>query len=197
MLDLSHQNLNELPTISNEVTHLDISHNSIKKIGKLPPNLVYLNCSFNQLKSLPVLPKTLQYLNISNNQFNKKPIIRDDIDFFDENNLYNLYGPSLTSYCFDFDLFSRVDLDFYFISSKDNILLKFKNNYICYNRKDLKFIRKADDLYEFEDSLFEGIQINKSDKNQLKSQYYSLYNIITNKSIAEVIPYKREEFISK
>ena len=80
------------------------------------------------------------YLNISNNQFNKKPIISNDIDFFDENNLYNLYGPSLTSYCFDFDLFSRVDLDFYFISSKDNILLKFKNNYICYNRKDLKFI---------------------------------------------------------
>ena len=160
MLDFSHKNLTKVPYISDEVTHLDISHNQIQKLDKLPSNLVYLNCSFNQLKSLPVLPKSLEYLNISNNQFSKKPAVPKNIDFFDENNLYNLYGPSLTSYCFDFDLFSKVDLDFYFISSKDNLVIKFRNKYICYNRQDLKFINKDNGLYEFEDSLFEGIQIN-------------------------------------
>jgi len=195
MLDLSHQNLTEVPYIPYEVTHLDISHNRIKNIGKLPSNLVYLNCSFNLLKTLPKLPKSIQYLNISNNQFRKKPNISKAIDFFDENNLYNLYGPPMTSYCFDFDLLSKVDLDFYFISSKDNLVIKFRNKYICYNRQDLKFISKEGNLYEFEDSLFEGIQINEKNKNQLKSRYYSLYNIVEGKHTAEVIPYRREEFL--
>jgi len=195
MLDLSHRNLTQIPDIPDDITHLDISHNQIRKIDKLPSNLIYLNCSFNQLKSLPSLPKTIQYLNIDNNQFSKKPRVSKNIDFFDKNNLYNLYGPSLAPYCFDFDLFSKVDLDFYFISSKDNLLIKFRDKYICYNRQGLKFIRITDNLYEIDDSLFEGIQINESDKNQLKSPRYSLYNIIEELNIAEVIPYKREEFL--
>jgi Leucine-rich repeat (LRR) protein len=196
MLDLSHQNLTQIPDIPDDTTHLDISHNQIQIIDKLPPNLVYLNCSFNQIKSLPSLPKTIEYLNISNNQFSKKPRVSKNLDFFDENNLYNLYGSSMQAYCFDFDLFSKVDLDFYFISSKDNLVLKFRNKYLCYNRQDLKFIKKSNRLYEIDDSLFEGIQINESDKNQLKSRRYSLYNILEGSGIAEVIPYKREEFLS-
>lgn len=196
MFDLSHQNLTEMPSIPDNITHLDVSHNRIKKIGKLPSNLVYLNCSFNRLKTLPSLPKSLEYLNISDNQFAKKPRVPKNIDFFDENNSYNLYGPQLTSYCFDFDLLSRTDLDFYFISSKDNLIIKFRNKYICYNRQDLKFISKTNGLYGIDDSLFEGIQINESNKNQLKSRYYSLYNIVEGIHTAEVIPYRREEFLS-
>jgi len=195
MLDLSHRKLNKLPDIPDNTTHLDISYNNIKSIDKLPSKLVYLNCSFNQLKSLPVLPKTLTYLNISHNQFPKAPSVNTITELFDDHNLYNTPTAIKSGTCFDFNLNDSDSLDFYFISSKDNIIIKFRNRYICYNRRDLRFINIKDDLYEFEDSLFEGIQINEKNKNQLKSRYYSLYNIIEDSKTPEVIPYKREEFL--
>ena len=194
MLDLSHKGLKELPIIPDDTTHLDISYNSISHIDKLPSNLVYLNCSYNQLKSLPILPETLEYLNISNNQFSKHPKVNNFIELFDEHNLYNS-AKGTSGACFDFNLNNSDNLDFYFISSKDNIIIKFRNKYICYNRRDLRFININKNLYEFEDPLFEGVRLNTKNKNQLKSRYYSLYNIIEGMKTAEVIPYKREEFL--
>lgn len=195
MLDFSHQKLKELPEIPDNTTHLDISYNNIKFIDKLPSKLVYLNCSFNQLKTLPSLPKTLTYLNISHNLFQKQPSVNNSIELFDDHNPYNTSSVIQSGTCFDFNLNDSDSLDFYFISSKDNIIIKFRNQYICYNRRDLRFINIKDNLYEFEDPLFERIQINEKNKNQLKSRYYSLYNIIEGRKTSEVIPYRRNEFL--
>jgi len=196
MLDLSYHNLNELPDISDTVTHLDISYNNISRLDKLPPNLVYLNCSFNDLSKLPKLPKSLTYLNISHNKFSSKPRINKDIELFDHNNPYNIAVPDSNSNCFDFNLGEFDNLDFYLTSSKDNLVIKFKNKYICYNRRDLKFININNNLYEFEDPLFNGLRINKKNKNLLKSRYYSLYNVVEEEDISEVIPYRRNEYLT-
>jgi len=195
MIDLSHKKLNKLPDIPDNTTHLDISYNNIKSIAKLPSNLVYLNCSFNQLKSLPSLPESLTYLNISHNRFAKAPSINKLTELFDDHNSYNTSSAIQSGTCFDFNLNDSDSLDFYFISSKDNIIIKFRKQYICYNRRDLRFININNNLYEFEDPLFESIQINEKNKNQLKSRYYSLYNIIEGRKTAEVIPYRRDEFL--
>jgi hypothetical protein len=195
MLDLSHQNLTELPHIPDNETHLDISYNSISKIDKLPSKLVYLNCSFNSLYSLPKLPDTITYINISHNLFRIKPSIKRKVEIFDENNLYNKDDRNMKGFCFDFNLGKFDNLDFYLISSKDNLIIKFKNKYICYNRRDLKFIHINDNLYELEDPLFEGLRFDKKSKNQLKSRYYSLYNILTSGTVGSVIPYRRDDFL--
>jgi Leucine-rich repeat (LRR) protein len=194
MLDLSHQKLNKLPVIPNTIKYLDISYNDISVIDKLPSKLVYLNCSFNNLSALPELPKTLRYLNISYNNFSQKPAMDINIEFFDDHNLYNEYNYDQKGTCFDFNLNSFDDIDFYLISSKDNLIIRFKDDYICYNRRDLRFIYINSNLYELEDPIFKGLRVNTINKNQLRSQYYSLYNIIEGGKTVEVIPYRRSEF---
>lgn len=53
---------------------LDVSHNCIEDIKNLPQELLYLNISFNQIYCIQMseLPKTLQSLNMSYNPINQK-----------------------------------------------------------------------------------------------------------------------------
>jgi Leucine-rich repeat (LRR) protein len=198
-LDLSNLNLKKVPHIPYGVAKLDISYNDIKELENLPDSLYSLNCSHNRLdykgmksialldklqslncsnnhiSKLPELPKHLAYLNISNNQFSKKPDVLSgvpgDIVLVDYNNKYN---PN-HSEC--------IDLDFYFIASKDNVLVKINKEYICYRRQELHIF-------------LEDYNIDEEGWNYLKSRYYSIYNIVEiGKGQYSVIPYRSSDYI--
>ena len=71
-LDLSNQNLTELPDLSKTIINtLNCSNNQLTSLdGRLPPNIKSLNCSHNKLTSLPELPFHMGNgnLNCSHNQ---------------------------------------------------------------------------------------------------------------------------------
>ena len=64
-LDISYENLTELPSWVSECKNLEIldcSNNDITQIDNLPPTLKHLNCSVNQIAYLNNLPPTLRQL---------------------------------------------------------------------------------------------------------------------------------------
>ena len=84
----------------------------------------------------------------------------------------------LKNNCFDKDLLQKEDIDFFLISSKDNIILNIDNKYYCYKRKDL-----VKDYYEFfyynKKYCMTNIDILFDEKsfNLLKYRNYSLYKL--------------------
>lgn len=104
--------------------------------------------------------------------------------------------------CFDKDLFQREDIDFFLISSKDNIILNIENKQYCHKRKDL-----VGNYYEFfyyntkYYMLSTGILLDEKSFNLLKYRNYSLYKLEkTDKQfkrygfVYKVIPYKSKEY---
>jgi hypothetical protein len=106
--------------------------------------------------------------------------------------------------CFDKDLSQKEDLDFFLISSKDNIVINFNDYYDCYKRKDLtknyiKFLIKDKEFYII--SLRQkDIILTKEAFNHLTYRYYSIYKvIITEKNkqygaIHDLMCYKINEY---
>jgi Leucine-rich repeat (LRR) protein len=74
-LDLSEQNLNELPNLSPTLEQLDASRNQLTQLPEnLPVNLKFLFVTHNQLTQLPEnLPVNLKFLNVFYNQLTYLP----------------------------------------------------------------------------------------------------------------------------
>ena len=106
--------------------------------------------------------------------------------------------------CFDLDLNQKEDLDFFFISSKDNIVINFENKLYCYKRKELiktytkislyneyYYILKLNDKY---------IMVTSEAYNHLTYNYYSIYKFVLYKSfksygpVYDVMSYKLNEY---
>ena len=70
-LHCDNNKLKKLPTtLPNSLQKLHCNHNELKELPTtLPNSLQYLNCGYNKLKELPTtLPNSLQYLNCDNNE---------------------------------------------------------------------------------------------------------------------------------
>lgn len=71
ILDLSRQDLSELPVIPDYVEELDLSHNKLSSIdvNRLPRGLKVLNLSYNDLEEIPMLSDfSIEKLVLSNNR---------------------------------------------------------------------------------------------------------------------------------
>jgi len=109
--------------------------------------------------------------------------------------------------CFDKDLKQKEDLDFFFISSKDNIVIDYNDTYICFKRPDLIKDVEFTTYYNKEYVIlynFHNLLISQKDYNQLTYRYYSLYKITkTDKKIKsfgflhDIISYKNTEYFKK
>jgi len=194
-LDLTNLGLKQVPELPYGIAKLDISFNDIKELTNLPSSLTSLtcthnrlsfegiksiskldkiqsfNCSDNHITKLPELPSSLVYLNVSNNQLSKKPDIPKNIILIDYNNKYNP------------DPKQSMDLDYYFIASKDNVLIKIDKEHLCYRRQDLKIF-------------LEEYNIDGEGWKYLKSRYYSIYNLVDiGNGVYTVSPYRSSDFI--
>ena len=92
ILSLEYLNLNNLPTLPNNVKKLDCNSNKLTTLPTLPINLIELNCSFNKLTNLPTLPINLITLNCSFNKLTTLPILPNNVKKLDcnSNKLTNL-----------------------------------------------------------------------------------------------------------
>jgi hypothetical protein len=106
--------------------------------------------------------------------------------------------------CFDLDLKQIEDLDFFFISSKDNIVTFFDNKLKCYKRKELlkdsvKFLYLGNIYYIIELNN-KPIVLTEKAYNHLSYNYYSIYKFNKVKyykkygDIYEVMSYKFKEY---
>ena len=70
-LDLSNQNLTELPNLSiyPNLKILYCSNNQITELNNLPPSLVEFYCNNNQITEINYLPERLQDFNCLDNPF--------------------------------------------------------------------------------------------------------------------------------
>ena len=106
--------------------------------------------------------------------------------------------------CFDKDLLQKEDLDFFLISSKDNIVINFFDYYDCYKRKDLikkytKFTIRNKEYYII--TLRQGnVILTKEAYNHLTYNYYSIYKVVLSKELKvygpvyDLICYKINEY---
>ncbi len=67
-IDLSNNQLTELPALPSRVSNLNISNNQITELPELPPVLKYLYANNNQIEELPQLPSTICEIDITNNK---------------------------------------------------------------------------------------------------------------------------------
>lgn len=208
VLDLSHLGLDKIPPIPEGVTNLDISYNDISSISKLPSSvkslncshnkikelknvdgIIELNCSYNKISKVSKLSQDVRFVDISNNLLKKNlNINKENVIVYDHNNLYN--SSKVKNECFDPDLNQDVDINFYLISSKDNLIIRYKNKIYCYNRDNFLFEKIGKNKYIMKDSLFNGVTLSELEMKHLKSRYYSLYDFKTD----VIIPYKKGEY---
>jgi hypothetical protein len=95
--------------------------------------------------------------------------------------------------CFDKTLLQKEDLDFFFISSKDNIIIKINTDIKCYNRKEIIKTAIKLEYYGKELYILNGnfgrdnfILLDHNSFNHLKYRNYSVYEVIpTNKTYAK------------
>lgn len=73
VLDLSRQELTELPVLPDNVELLDISHNQLTKFPKLPVSVRHVGCRCNQIRELECVPVHVVYLDISRNLLSYTP----------------------------------------------------------------------------------------------------------------------------
>lgn len=111
-------------------------------------------------------------------------------------NSFVIYGD-----CFDYDLNERVDLEFYLISSPDNLVININNYLICYKRKNLlknalPFTQNNQVYYVVNDDILKNYIFDEQNFNYLKNRDYSLYKFepIENTSMIQVFAYKRMEY---
>lgn len=72
-LDLSCQELTELPTLPNNVVRLNISYNRLTKFPDLPASVRHVRCRYNQIRELECVPLHVRYLDISENFLSYTP----------------------------------------------------------------------------------------------------------------------------
>jgi hypothetical protein len=102
--------------------------------------------------------------------------------------------------CFDSDLNQVEDLDFYLMSSKDNIIIELNDKFYCYKRKELLHqLVKEDKIYygkvyyylkDF--NLFIDKQSHTSLKNR-EHRFYSL-NFVKSYNIGDVYSFESVNF---
>jgi hypothetical protein len=66
-LDLSCQQLTELPLLPINLVRLNISYNNLTKFPVLPESVRYVRCRYNQIRELECVPAHIDYLDISEN----------------------------------------------------------------------------------------------------------------------------------
>lgn len=208
-LDLSHLDLEKLPSIPNGIVDIDFSYNKIKvfpllppsvkvincsynlikKIDNLPNKLQSLNCSYNLIKSIDNIPSTISYLNVSHNMLSKRVIMTGKyITLIDNDNKYNAEA----SLCFNSYTEEYEDVDFYLTSSKNNLILSINNMVLCTHRDELfENIIKEGREYIINMKFFEGIALSQKDVNYLKNPNYSIYSF-TNSGMRS---FKREDIV--
>lgn len=107
--------------------------------------------------------------------------------------------------CFDFDLNEKVDVDFFLISSPDNLILNIDNTLICYKRKcliksSIEHFNDEENYYTFTDKVLNNIILFEKDFNYLKNRNYSIFkfeetDIKLNKNIVYTISaFKRTDY---
>lgn len=76
-VDLSHQELQIIPSLALNITHLNLSYNNLLDIPSLDlPNLESLNLSHNRLMELPFLnTPRLRTLDLGHNEFHEMPLL--------------------------------------------------------------------------------------------------------------------------
>ncbi len=86
--------------------------------------------------------------------------------------------------CFDKDLNQKEDIDFFLISSKDNIIIYYDDtqNFQCYKRKELIHNTEKFEYYGKEYFLIDTqIVLSKEDYNYLTYRNYTIYHLIPSK----------------
>jgi hypothetical protein len=72
-LDLSCQQLTELPVLPNNLVRLNISYNNLTKFPELPASVRHVRCRYNQIGELECVPSHIDYLDISENYLSYTP----------------------------------------------------------------------------------------------------------------------------
>jgi hypothetical protein len=98
--------------------------------------------------------------------------------------------------CLDLNLMAEEDIDFYLISSKDNIIIQLDGVLICYTKPDIK-----NEAYRYrkiisfsKDSYLKNVKISYSDYLKLINKKYNVYNIVKNDDKYEVYEYNFFKF---
>ncbi len=87
-LNLSYNNLTQLPKLPSSLTYLNIDFNRIRILKELPPNLKYFYCNLNEMETLCELPNTIEYMGCYNNQIESIPNFPENLIELDcHNNL--------------------------------------------------------------------------------------------------------------
>ena len=103
------------------------------------------------------------------------------------------------SKCLDLNLMSDESIDFYLISSRDNIIIEVNGVIICYTRDDVK-----NEAYKYKNFIYFGkksalpnVMITKTDYNKLINRKYDIYKIYKNKDekIHFVQAYKMKDLL--
>lgn len=101
--------------------------------------------------------------------------------------------------CLDLNLMDEESIDFYLISSKDNIILEVDNTIICYTRQDIKnqaYVTK-NYIYFDKQSALPNVRIDKTNYNRLLNRKYDIYKIYKNgdKNLHQVLGYKMKDLL--
>lgn len=149
-LDLSQNNIKEIPLLPNNVKTFIATHNKIKQIQNLNKNLIELNLSNNLITEMANIPIEIESINISRNQ-----IMIIDLSPFEQlkvfkayNNQINLIIGPIASNIEVLDIFNN------FVQQLPDIGLKIKEMDLSNN--DLKVLPK------FGTSVLERLDITKN-----------------------------------
>lgn len=80
ILEIDSLDLETLPALPANVTHLNCSFNRLTKLPQLPDGLRELICFDNQLQELPTLPSGLKELICFNNQLQQLPVLPNGLE---------------------------------------------------------------------------------------------------------------------
>jgi hypothetical protein len=82
-IDVSSNNLSELPVLPTGLQHLNISNNEFTELPELPSTLEYLSANANTLKEIPSLPIGLKYLSVRLNGLKELPVLPCSLEHLD------------------------------------------------------------------------------------------------------------------
>jgi hypothetical protein len=104
--------------------------------------------------------------------------------------------------CFDSDLLQNEDIDFFLMSSKDNIIIELNNKFYCFKRKNLikelsenemlYYNSKYYPLFHFETIKF-NLLITEEDFKSLNYRKYRFYSLVFHKKLKKGNVYKFEK----
>jgi hypothetical protein len=73
LLNLSHLDLETIPSLPMNVRKLDISYNKLKSMPVLPSSIHTVLCNHNYIEKIECIPLHILHINISNNLLGYKP----------------------------------------------------------------------------------------------------------------------------